>query len=82
MNSDNSRTYCQAVAAAHAKVTLISPFVGRILDFYKAKEGRDFEPEEDPGVLSVSRTRSVEIVAPGEIFLAFLTFFPLFVEST
>ena len=46
----------QAVACAHAKVTLISPFVGRILDFYKAKEGRDFAPEEDPGVLSVSGT--------------------------
>jgi transaldolase len=45
--------FYQAVACAHAKVTLISPFVGRILDYYKAKEGRDFEPEEDPGVLSV-----------------------------
>merc|ERR1712071_119238 len=33
--------------------TLISPFVGRILDWYKKSEGRDFTAEEDPGVLSV-----------------------------
>ena len=43
----------QAVACAEAKATLISPFVGRILDWHKAKEGRDFAPEEDPGVHSV-----------------------------
>jgi transaldolase len=43
----------QAVACAEAKVKLISPFVGRIMDWYKAKEGHDFAPEEDPGVLSV-----------------------------
>ena len=43
----------QAVACAEAKVTLISPFVGRILDWYKASENRDYEPNEDPGVLSV-----------------------------
>ncbi|MEO0473207.1 MAG: transaldolase [Bacteroidota bacterium] len=43
----------QAVACAEAKATLISPFVGRILDWYKAKEGRDFSPQEDPGVASV-----------------------------
>lgn len=43
----------QAVACAEAKVKLISPFVGRIMDWYKAKEGHDFAPEKDPGVLSV-----------------------------
>lgn len=43
----------QAVHCAESKVTLISPFVGRIMDWYKAKEGRSFEPAEDPGVLSV-----------------------------
>lgn len=45
----------QAVACAAAGVTLISPFVGRILDWYKADTGRDsYPPEEDPGVLSVT----------------------------
>ncbi len=45
----------QAVACAEAKVTLISPFVGRILDWYKASTGRDSYPaNEDPGVLSVT----------------------------
>mmetsp|Transcript_3978 Transcript_3978/g.15021 ORF Transcript_3978/g.15021 Transcript_3978/m.15021 type:complete len:320 (+) Transcript_3978:66-1025(+) len=44
----------QAIACANANATLISPFVGRILDFFKAKEGKDFASEEDPGVLSVS----------------------------
>jgi transaldolase len=43
----------QAVACAEAKAKLISPFVGRIMDWYKAKEKRDFAPAEDPGVLSV-----------------------------
>ncbi len=45
----------QAVACAEAKVTLISPFVGRILDWYKKDTGRDYAPAEDPGVLSVTR---------------------------
>lgn len=44
----------QAVACAEAKAQLISPFVGRILDWHKAKEGRDFEGAEDPGVQSVT----------------------------
>lgn len=45
----------QAVACAEAKVTLISPFVGRILDWYKKETGRDSYPaNEDPGVLSVT----------------------------
>lgn len=44
----------QAVACAESKVFLISPFVGRILDWYKAKQGVDHIPaEQDPGVLSV-----------------------------
>ena len=46
----------QAVACAQAGVTLISPFVGRILDWHKKDTGRDQYPAtEDPGVLSVSR---------------------------
>jgi len=45
--------FAQARACAEAGVTLISPFVGRILDWHKAQSGRDFLPEEDPGVLSV-----------------------------
>jgi transaldolase len=46
----------QAVACAEAKVTLISPFVGRILDWYKADTGRDSYPAaEDPGVVSVTK---------------------------
>ncbi|MDW8313077.1 MAG: transaldolase [Burkholderiales bacterium] len=42
----------QAAACAEAGVTLISPFVGRILDWYKARHGRDYGPEDDPGVAS------------------------------
>lgn len=45
----------QAVACAEANVTLISPFVGRILDWYKAKEGKEFIGADDPGVQSVTR---------------------------
>src|SRR5579862_5409787 len=44
----------QAVACAEAKAKLISPFVGRIMDWYKAKEKKDFAPTEDPGVQSVT----------------------------
>jgi transaldolase len=43
----------QAVACAEAGITLISPFVGRILDWYKKDTGKDYAPAEDPGVLSV-----------------------------
>lgn len=43
----------QAVACAEAGVKLISPFVGRIMDWHKKAAGRDFAPAEDPGVLSV-----------------------------
>jgi len=46
--------FAQAVAAADGGVTLISPFVGRISDYYKAAQGVScFRPEQDPGVLSV-----------------------------
>jgi transaldolase len=45
----------QAIACAEAGVTLISPFVGRILDWYKKETGRDYPAEEDPGVVSVKR---------------------------
>ncbi len=45
----------QAIACAEAKVTLISPFVGRILDWYKKDTGKDYEGADDPGVQSVTR---------------------------
>jgi len=48
--------FAQAVACAEAGVTLISPFVGRILDWYKKSTGRDHYPgPEDPGVVSVTQ---------------------------
>ena len=43
----------QAAACAEGNITLISPFVGRIMDWYKKRDGKDFTPEDDPGVLSV-----------------------------
>lgn len=48
-------SFCQAVACAEAGVKLISPFVGRILDWYKASTGSDYSGDEDPGVQSVKR---------------------------
>ena len=45
----------QAIAAAEAGVTLISPFVGRILDWYKKDTGKEYRGAEDPGVSSVTR---------------------------
>jgi transaldolase len=44
----------QAIAAADAGVTLVSPFVGRILDWYKKDTGKDFKGADDPGVKSVT----------------------------
>ena len=44
----------QAIACAEAGVTLISPFVGRILDWYKKETGKDYSSAEDPGVQSVT----------------------------
>ncbi|KPP74114.1 Transaldolase-like [Scleropages formosus] len=49
-------SFAQAVACAEAHVTLISPFVGRILDWYKENTDRkSYEPNEDPGVVSVTK---------------------------
>ena len=48
-------SFAQAVACAEAGVQLISPFVGRILDWHKKNAGRDFAPAEDPGVKSVTQ---------------------------
>jgi len=48
-------SFAQAVACGHAGAKLISPFVGRILDWYKASTGKEYAAEEDPGVLSVKR---------------------------
>ncbi|PWU10371.1 MAG: transaldolase [Verrucomicrobia bacterium] len=45
----------QAVACAKVGVRLISPFVGRIYDYYKQTTGKDFQGPEDPGVQSVKR---------------------------
>ncbi len=48
-------SFAQATACADAGVYLISPFVGRIYDWYKKRDGHDYRPEQDPGVQSVSR---------------------------
>ncbi len=49
-------SFAQAIACAEAKVTLISPFVGRIYDWYKAQNGgKDIPIDQDPGVASVTR---------------------------
>ena len=65
----------QAVACADAGAFLISPFVGRITDWYKKAEGVDgYEPNEDPGVLSVRRiysyykSNNIDTVAMGASF--------------
>lgn len=47
-------SFAQAVASAEAGVRLISPFVGRILDWYKKSTGKDYAAHEDPGVKSVA----------------------------
>jgi len=47
-------SFAQAVACAESGVQLISPFVGRILDWYKKSTGKDYAPSEDPGVRSVA----------------------------
>jgi len=48
-------SFPQAVACAEAGVRLISPFVGRIYDWYKANTGKDYKGADDPGVQSVAR---------------------------
>jgi transaldolase len=45
----------QAIACAEAGVTLVSPFVGRILDWYKKDTGKDYQGADDPGVQSVTK---------------------------
>ncbi|HEY1986183.1 MAG TPA: transaldolase [Terracidiphilus sp.] len=45
----------QAVACAEARVTLVSPFVGRILDWFKKDTGKDYQGADDPGVQSVTK---------------------------
>jgi len=48
--------FAQAVTCAEAGVTLISPFVGRIYDWYRKEQGRgEIAPDQDPGVASVTR---------------------------
>ena len=48
-------SFAQAVACAEGGIRLISPFVGRILDWYKKSTGKDYAPAEDPRVKSVSQ---------------------------
>ncbi len=67
--------FAQAVACAEAGVYLVSPFVGRILDWYKNQTGRDSYPAaEDPGVLSVTgiynyyKTHGYETIVMGASF--------------
>ncbi|KAA8561424.1 Transaldolase [Pseudomonas extremaustralis] len=48
-------SFAQAVACAEAGVFLISPFVGRIYDWYKKANGNDYTGSDDPGVQSVTR---------------------------
>lgn len=67
--------FAQAQACAEANVTLISPFVGRILDWHKAKTGKASYPsQEDPGVLSVQKiynyykTHSYQTIVMGASF--------------
>jgi transaldolase len=48
-------SFPQAVACAEGGIRLISPFVGRILDWYKKSTGKDYAPAEDPGVKSVTQ---------------------------
>ncbi len=64
----------QAQACAEAGVFLISPFVGRITDWYAKSQGRSFAPDEDPGVLSVQsiyrdyKARGIKTVVMGASF--------------
>ncbi|HMN45369.1 MAG TPA: transaldolase [Povalibacter sp.] len=64
----------QAMACADADAFLISPFVGRILDWHVKNEGRSFAPEEDPGVRSVRaiyaayKSRGVKTIVMGASF--------------
>jgi len=48
-------SFPQAVACAEAGITLVSPFVGRILDYWKKEKGIEYKSHEDPGVISVTQ---------------------------
>lgn len=48
-------SFVQAVACAEAGISLVSPFIGRILDYYKEKTGKNYSGEDDPGVLAVKK---------------------------
>ncbi len=67
-------SFAQAQACAEAGVYLISPFVGRIMDWHKTNEGQDFTPENDPGVKSVTaiynyyKTHGYQTVVMGASF--------------
>jgi transaldolase len=68
-------SFAQAIGAAQAGVRLISPFVGRILDWHKKAQGKDsYPPAEDPGVVSVTRiynyykTHGIETIVMGASF--------------
>ena len=54
MQHDAALRSPSGIACAEAKVTLISPFVGRILDWYKKDTGKDYVGADDPGVQSVT----------------------------
>lgn len=64
----------QAIASAEAGAYLISPFVGRIYDWYRASAGRDLSPDEDPGVRSVRdiytyyKSNGIETIVMGASF--------------
>src|SRR5690606_28140592 len=48
-------SFAQAVACADAGVTLVSPSVGRIYDWYRKRDGVEYAPDDEPGVQSVRR---------------------------
>jgi len=64
----------QAIACAEAKVFLISPFVGRILDWYKKSTGKEYTAADDPGVVSVReiynyyKTNDIKTIVMGASF--------------
>ncbi len=76
INCNLTLLFCaaQAQACAEAGVFLISPFVGRITDWYSKAQGKSFAPEEDPGVLSVRniyrdyKSRGIRTVVMGASF--------------
>ena len=67
-------SFIQAVACAEAGVTLISPFIGRVMDFFKEKTGKTYTENDDPGVLMVRKifdyykTRGYKTIIMGTCF--------------